>query len=357
MREIIEPRDYFNLAIGEALRLGNTKITRLGIRRFEIINRVMAGGYFFLNNKKYKNVINRNFGWFLDGLMRNVAISLIDATGATDTNLTITGRGLSNFIITLGSGTTAPTITDNALAASKIQSLPINYLDVDESQTAQTGIVWAVSYAAPASATVNEVSLAFALGSGDTYTYLFARSLLSTAISFTGGEERFDGYFFIMSAEFTRWFARAIASALSCSVYGNLPQRKVTFTDNSNGVLTTCTNPFTGTLDLIIGSDATAPSPTDIDLKAPITSLSSQAQSVEVDTANQETRVVRTGTYTPTASATLNEIGLFAKLNAYNGSWTTVSQKVAMLLRAVYPSAITLSPGVTYTMGIAIVLK
>jgi hypothetical protein len=321
------------------------------------MTRVGAGGFFNLSGRLFKNVINRNFGYFLDALMRNTTVSLVDATGATDTGLTITGRGLSNFLITLGSGTTAPTITDNALATTKIQSLPINYLDVDESQTTQTGIVWAVAYAAPTSATVNEVSLAFTLGAGDGNTYLFARSVLATPISLASGEERFDGYFFIMSAEFTRWFARAIASALSTSIYGTLPQRRVNFADGTYGVLTTSTNPFTGTLDLRIGSDATAPSPTDTNLKAPITSLISQAQSVEVDTGNQETRIVRTGTYTPTASQTLNEIGLFANLNAFVDSWASITQKTALLLRAVYPSAITLSSGVTYTMGIAIVLK
>jgi len=325
-----------NLAIGEKIIAEDLLIRRKGIRRFDIIKRVETRGYFFLGDRKYKNVINRNMGYLLDALMRNTTVSLIDATGATDTGLSI---------------------TDNGLASSKIQSIPINYLDVDESQTSQTGIVWASAYSAPASATISEVSLALALGSGDTAAYLLARSLLSTPVSLKGGEERFDGYFIVMSAEFTRWFARAIASAFSCSAYGNLPQRKVLNADGTYGVFSTCSNPFTGTLDLRIGSDPAAPTPTDTDLKSTIGSLNSQNQTVEVDTGNQETRIVRTGTITPTSNLTLNEIGLFATVNEFSGSWTSTTTKSVLLLRAVYPNPITLSSGVTYTMGVAIVLK
>ena len=346
-----------NLAIGEKIIAEDLLIRRKGIRRFDIIKRVETRGYFFLGDRKYKNVINRNMGYLLDALMRNTTVSLTDATGATDTGLSITGRGLTHFIITLGSGTTSPTITDNGLASSKIQSIPINYLDVDESQTSQTGIVWASAYSAPASATISEVSLALALGLGDTAAYLLARSLLSTPISLNGGEERFDGYFIVMSAEFTRWFARAIASAFSCSAYGNLPQRKALNADGTYGVFSTCSNPFTGTLDLRIGSDPAAPTPTDTDLKSTIGSLNSQNQTVEVDAGNQETRIVRTGTITPTSNLTLNEIGLFATVNEFSGSWTSTTTKSVLLLRAVYPNPITLSSGVTYTMGVAIVLK
>jgi len=104
----------------------------------------------------------------------------------------------------------------------------------------------------------------------------------------------------------------------------------------------------------MIGSDNTAPNPTDYNLKAPIASLASQTQSVEVDTTLQEVRVVRTGTYTPSSNVTLGEIGLFANLSGYVGG--TLTSKKTMLVRVALGTPVTLYANTTYTLGIVIKL-
>jgi hypothetical protein len=167
----------------------------------------------------------------------------------------------------------------------------------------------------------------------------------------TAFTEYFDGYAVSFPASYTIWFVRALQMALSGNDQRQTRGRLATAADGSRFSIR-APRAFAGTPDVVIGSDNTPPSPTDYNLKAPIASLTSQAQTVEVDTTLQEVRVVRTGTYTPTTNVTLGEIGLFVNLNAFAaGSLTT---KKTMLVRAALDTPVTLSAGTTYTLGIVI---
>jgi len=107
--------------------------------------------------------------------------------------------------------------------------------------------------------------------------------------------------------------------------------------------------PFAGSPDVVIGSDNSPPSPTDYNLKAPIGSLSDQVHAVEIDTAVQECRIVRTGRITPTTNITLGEVGLFCNVND-----TTGTARRIMVARGIWDPPVTLEAGVTYTIGIAL---
>jgi hypothetical protein len=111
---------------------------------------------------------------------------------------------------------------------------------------------------------------------------------------------------------------------------------------------------FTGTLDLMIGSDNTPTTPTDYDLKAPIGSLTDQTQAVDVDTTANEVRIVRQGRFVPSVDTTLGEIGLFADLHGFVDG--AVGAQKTLLVRVTVDPPITLTTGTSYTIGLVIKL-
>jgi hypothetical protein len=228
--------------------------------------------------------------------------------------------------------------------------LPTSYIDVDE-DTSNTSILIASRYSLSSLVNVTEVGLKLLIDTSANYATLLSRAVLPSAVSRSPYVIYFDGYQLTFPAEFTRWFVRA----LYCAMVGHrkrtticLPAKAFNGLDYSiqNGVT------FAGSPDVVIGSDNTPTSPTDTNLRSPIASLSSQSQTVEVDTSLNEVRVVRTGTYTPATTVTLGEIGLFANINGYVGA--TVAGRRTLLVRVALPTPVTLNAGTTYTLGIVL---
>jgi len=248
-----------------------------------------------------------------------------------------------------GTGTTSPTVTDNNLGTTDIM-LPTQYIDTVESSTS-TQLVVAARWSPDADKSYAEAGLKWISDINYNYAHLLARTVFPSYLTRSAYTEYFDGYAISFPANYTVWFIRALQMALSGIDIRQTRGRPATATDGSRFSIRT-PRAFAGTPDVVIGSDNTPPSPTDYNLKSPIASLASQAQSVEVDTTLQEVRVVRTGTYTPSTSVTLGEIGLFCNLNGY-AAGSAVTRKT-MLVRVALSTPVTLSAGTTYTLGIVI---
>jgi len=329
-------------------------------RRKLILAEVPFRGYFVLDEGLIvKNKFNRNMGYIIDGLLRLADVTVYDEGGTGRTAKTSTGGLLyCNYtgnpigqpaFLQFGTGATSPTVTDNNLATADINT-PTHYIDTVESSTS-TQLVVAARWAPDANKSYTEAGLKWISDIYYNYAPLLARTVFSSYLTRSAYTEYFDGYAISFPASYTVWFIRALQMALSGHDARQTRGRPATATDGSSFSIR-APRAFAGTPDVVIGSDNTSPSPTDYNLKSPIASLSSQSQSVEVDTTAQEVRVVRTGTYTPSTSVTLGEIGLFCNLNGYvAGSAVT---KKTMLVRVALSTPATLSAGTTYTLGIVI---
>jgi hypothetical protein len=329
-------------------------------RRKLILADVPLRGYFVFNGDTIvKNKFTRNMGFIIDGLLRLADVSVFDEGGTSRTARTSTGGLLySNtsglFIgqpafLQFGTGTTSPRVTDNNLATVDINA-PTHYIDTVESSTS-TQLVVAARWAPDADKSYTEAGLKWISDSSGNYATLLARTVFSAYLSRSAYTEYFDGYAISFPASYTVWFIRALQMALSGHDQRQTRGRPAVATDGSSFSIR-APRAFAGTPDVMIGSDNSPPSPTDYNLKSPIASLSSQSQSVEVDTTVQEVRVVRTGTYTPSTSVTLGEIGLFCNLSGYVAG-STVTRRT-MLVRVALSTPVTLSAGTTYTLGIVI---
>jgi hypothetical protein len=329
-------------------------------RRKLILADAPLRGYFVLDESLIvKNKFIRNMGYIIDGLLRLADVTVYDEGGTGRTASTSTGGLLyssgSNYymgqpaFLQFGTGTTSPTVTDNNLVTADI-NLPTHYIDTVESSTS-TQLVVAARWAPDANKSYAEAGLKWMCNIYGNYAALLARTVFPSYLTRSAYTEYFDGYAISFPANYTVWFVRALQMALSGHDQRQTRGRPAIAADGSSFSMR-APRAFAGTPDVVIGSDNTPPSPTDYNLKAPIASLSSQSQTVEVDTTLQEVRVVRTGTYTPTTNVTLGEIGLFCNLNGYvGGSLTT---KKTMLVRVALSTPVTLSAGTTYTLGIVI---
>jgi len=329
-------------------------------RRKLILAEVAVAGHFVLEGGiAVRNKFTRNMGYILDGLLRLADVTVYDEGGTGRTAKTSTGGLLYSAssaysmgqpaFLQFGTGTASPTVTDNNLGTPDIH-VPTQYVDTVETAS-ETRLVIAGRWAPDADKSYMEVGLKWIFDFYYDYATLLARTVLPSPLSRSAYTEYFDGYAISFPASYTVWFIRALQMALSGHDVRQTRGRPATAADGSSFSMR-APRVFAGTPDVVIGSDNTPPSPTDYNLKSPIASLSSQSQSVEVDTTAQEVRVVRTGTYTPTSNVTLGEIGLFCNLNAYvGGSLTT---RKTMLVRVALSTPVTLSAGTTYTLGIVI---
>jgi hypothetical protein len=329
-------------------------------RRKLILADVPVRGYFVLDEGLIvRNKFTRNMGYIIDGLLRLADVTVYDEGGTGRTAKTSTGGLLYTNIqyytigqpafLQFGTGTTSPTVTDNNLGTADI-NLSTHYIDAVESSTS-TQLVVAARWAPDANKNYAEAGLKWISDIYNNNAHLLARTVFSSYLTRNAYTEYFDGYAISFPASYTVWFIRALQMALSGNDVRQTRGRPAIATDGSSFSMR-APRAFAGTPDVVIGSDNSSPSPTDYNLKAPIASLSSQSQTVEVDTTLQEVRVVRTGTYTPSTNVTLGEIGLFCNLNAYvAGSLTT---KKTMLVRVALSTPVTLSAGTTYTLGIVI---
>jgi hypothetical protein len=329
-------------------------------RRKLILADVPLRGYFaFDGGIAVRNKFTRNMGYVLDGLLRLADAAVYDLSGTARTAKTSTGwllesstsstrQGIPIYCL-YGFGTTSPTVTDNDLASPDLSN-DTCYVDTVEMDT-YTQLVIAGYYTPDTNKSYNEAGVRWLFDSYNAYATLLSRTVFSSTLTRNAYTEYFDGYVLTFPANYTRWFIRALHAAMIGHCYHNA--RRARQGQASDGtVFSIRSQSFAGSPDVMIGSDNTPPSPADYNLKSPIASLSSQLQSVEVDTTAQEVRVVRTGTYTPSTNVTLGEIGLFCNLNAYvAGSLTT---KKTMLVRVALSTPVTLRAGTTYTLGIVI---
>jgi hypothetical protein len=329
-------------------------------RRKLILADVPVRGYFVLDDGLIvKNKFNRNMGYILDGLIRLADVTVYDEGGTGRTAYTSSGGLLYSTVssyymgqpafLQFGTGSTSPTVTDNNLATADINT-PTHYIDTVESSTS-TQLVVAARWAPDANKNYAEAGLKWISDISNNYAHLLARTVFPSYLSRSAYTEYFDGYAISFPANYTVWFIRALQMALSGSDRRQTRGRPATATDGSLFSMR-APRAFAGTPDVVIGSDNTSPSPTDYNLKSPIASLASQAQSVEVDTTLQEVRVVRTGTYTPSTNVTLGEIGLFCNLNGYVGG--TLAGRKTLLVRVALSTPVTLTANTTYTLGIVI---
>jgi hypothetical protein len=176
---------------------------------------------------------------------------------------------------------------------------------------------------------------------------LLARVILDPPINKEANTMFTEGWRITFPSNYTRWFLRCfyLGSPNQSGDHG----RFVRAIDGSNYIIRELASIYAGSTDVMIGRDNTSPTPLDYALKDPIGSLSSQSQSVEIDTTLQECRIVRIGTYTPSVNETLGEVGLFANFTDVSGT----ARKV-MIARGVWDTPLTLVAGTPYTIGIVL---
>jgi hypothetical protein len=300
---------------------------------------------FKIPNKGYKN-----FAYALHSSLSNTNQTLIDISGYSRT------FNPDSFALTrlnLGSSSSPHDVTRYELYSRHFGTgvLGVHWL---VEGTENTSLVTYHPYSfLPPDKAIGEVGLYFVGHYYDTqyyeylfFTYLVARAIIDPAITKYANTLYEEGWQIDFPSNYTKWFLR---------VYFRPMQRFAgdfnTLITDINGYLyaTRERSPWAGSPDVMIGSNNTPPSPTDYALKSPIGSLSSQAQAVEIDTTLQECRVVRTGTYTPTANITLGEVALFT--NVYDAGGT--ARKI-MVARGVWDTPVTLVANTTYTIGIAL---
>jgi hypothetical protein len=333
---------------------------RVTVRRRAIIAEIPVRGQFVLDGGlSVRNRFTRNTGYVIDGLLRRASVTVYDEGGTGRTAATSSGSLLYSsasdtsmghtLFAQWGTGTAAPTVTDNNLAAPSAV-MPTSYIDLVETDTG-TGLLVASRYGPSSLVSATEIGLKWLFNASAIYAALLARAVLPSAVSRSAYAVYLDGYRLDFPAEFTRWFVRALYCAAAGHHARQTACMPAKMADGSDYAVRNA-DAFAGSPDVAIGSDNTPPSPDDYGLKAPIGSLASQSQTVEVDTALQEVRVVRTGTFTPSANTALGEIGLFANINGYVG--TTVAARRTLLARVALPEPVTLTAGRTYTIGIVL---
>jgi hypothetical protein len=325
-----------------------------------VLAEVAVAGRFVLDGGvAVRNKFTRNAGYVLDGLLRLANVTLYDEGGTGRTASTGNGGLLTSHtassnmgqpvFLQFGTGTTSPTVTDNNLVAADI-AVPTQYVDTVETSS-ETRLVIAGRWAPDAGKSYAEAGLKWIFDASYNYAALLARTVFPSYQTRSAYTEYLDGYVLSFPASFTVWFVRALHAALSGHDARQTRGRAAVDVTGASFAMR-APRVFAGSPDVMIGSDNSPASPTDYNLKAPVASLGSQSQIVEVDTTLQEVRVVRTGTYTPSANVTLGEIGLFCSLNGFAGG-SAVTRKV-MLVRVPLDTPVTLSAGTTYTLGIVI---
>ena len=329
-------------------------------RRRRILAEVSVGGFFIpKGHPPIKNKFTRNFAYVIDGLIRKASVTVYDEGGTGRTMATSDGSlawatSAANemqvpVFVQYGIGYTTPTITDNNLASPDLH-IPTNYIDVVE-EADSTTIVCAGRWSPDASKEYREVGLKLFTDIAANYVTLLARTVFPSALPRSAFTIYFEGYAVKFPSNFTRWFVRALAFCASGLRKRNARGVPCIAQDGSPFSLQV-PQAFAGAPDVMIGSNNAPPSPTDYNLKAPIASLANQAQTVEIDTALQEARIVRYGTYTPSTNVTLGEIGLFANLNGFVAG--SLAGRKTLLVRVALDTPVTLVPGTTYTLGIVI---
>jgi len=202
---------------------------------------------------------------------------------------------------------------------------------------------------------VSEVGLYLRVSLGTSgFLFLLARTIIAPS------KERYpttvyeDGYQIEFPSNVTRNFLELLYASLTTQK--NLATSKLGYLIRAldgNYYTARAGGTRADTPNLRIGDNNTPPTPTDYNLKGTVYgSLTNQSSELQIDTAKQETRIVRTGTFTPSTDIVLGEIGW--SLNVYDYTGT---KRETLMVRGVYDPPITLQANTTYTMGLVLKLS
>jgi len=202
---------------------------------------------------------------------------------------------------------------------------------------------------------VSEVGLYHQVTYGDGgYNLLLARTIIAPSVERYPATIYEDGYQIEFPANVTRNFLELLYITLigTPSLSGTYLGYLIRASDG-NYYTARRKGQLIDTPNLKIGDNNTPPTPTNYNLKGTVYgSLSNQAQDFQVDTAKQEMRIVRTGTFTPSSDVVLGEIGWFLNVYDYTGT-----KRECLMIRGVYDPPITLQANTTYTMGLVLKLS
>jgi hypothetical protein len=320
------------------------------IPEMDVIKRPKIDDHYDL--KIFKNKGYRNLAYLLNMMITGSSQSIID-TGGTSRTLTtmkeinVTGNlrhyeGL--WGLNYGSSTNPHDVSRYELYSRHWSSGPSGLAWLEELDTETRLQTYHIYAFAPPSKSCGEVGLYWVVGG---YCFLLARVILDPPINKDANTMFTEGWRITFPSNYTRWFLRCfyVGNPYVSSDHGRI----VRAIDGSNYIIREQASIYAGSTDVMIGRDNTAPTPLDYALRDPIGSLSSQSQSVEIDTTLQECRIVRTGTYTPSVNETLGEVGLFANFTDVSGT----NRKV-MIARGVWDTPLTLVAGTPYTIGIVL---
>ncbi|MEM2262369.1 MAG: hypothetical protein QXK24_07950 [Ignisphaera sp.] len=313
---------------------------------------------------KIPNKGYRNFAYWINSFLLNTDQSFINTGGtnriilqfkagtSTSASVYSTAPEFGRFEISYGSSSSPHDVSRRDLYSRHSTLSFIDGFAWTVNETDKTKIMQYARYIIPPpSLSCGEAGLYLSLVAGhDTAHYnhfLLARAIIDPSVTKEYDTLYEEGWIIEFPANYTRILPNVLAY---CAYHSHPP--KFNFYDTSGAaVRIRSAQPFAGSPDVMIGSDNTAPSPDDYNLKSPIGSLSSQAHSVEIDTTLQECRIVRQGTYTPTTNVYLGEIGLFA--NVYNDADTSIKMMIA---RGIWETPVLLQANITYTIGIVLKL-
>jgi len=202
---------------------------------------------------------------------------------------------------------------------------------------------------------ISEVGLYFKVSIGSSgKVALLARTIIAPSVERYPATIYEDGYQIEFPSNVTRNFVELLYTLLTTTY--TIATSKLGYlirATDGNYYTARASSTKYDTPNLKIGDNNTPPTPTDYNLKGTIYgSLSNQAQDFQVDTAKQEMRIVRTGTFTPSTDIVLGEIGWFLNVYDYTGT-----KRECLMIRGVYDPPITLQANTTYTMGLVLKLS
>jgi len=318
-------------------------------------------GYAILDRYgRVKNILTRNFARALYGILNDSKVTIyniensgheIDFTAGLFAYPYVIGYYGAEYGLFFGAGNQNETITVYKLNTPKFHVLA-NYIDTIE-DVSFTSILIGTRYVPPSTLTITELGLLLIAGYYSYNAYLMTYKALTEGLDRTYGEEYRDGYEIRFPAEYTKWFIRALAFSMfsyNRRYFYGWGVRDI----NGNWILLKTDKTFGKISKMVLGSGTKTPSPDDYYLESPIAEITDLSLQIIEDTQNNVCRLKINGTITPDTSIELSEIGITATVSAIlpvSGSTNEI-----LIIRKVLDSPMTLSPNITYTITIELLL-
>lgn len=259
-------------------------------------------------------------------------------------NADVNTRRSGVFGLAYGSGTTPETLDDKNLVSGEYH-VTANYWDIVE-ETDKTKILIASHHRPPKTFNCYEAAVGRITPRYNPHSRglaFFSRVTFTTPITITEGENRFDGWEIIFNNNFSKWFVRALLSAM---IYNSEYIKDI----NGNSFSILHKKPIQGMPKIRLGDGTTTPSPDDHGLSGSELAVLDATLSLTEDVTNDILRISARATFTPTSDLQVNEIALF----------TTVKDEAEnlheiLVARYVFLETQTLKAGTTYTVGIDLI--